>query len=87
MCAAWYALSNACMGASPVAYATDVMPTKLGGFGLGMYRCAGDIGRQCKSIHASPVTPTSMSSQELNATCSITSTASHVEDIMLEPSL
>ena len=43
-CAALYAIGNACIGASPVAYAADVMPAKLGGFGLGMYRCAGDIG-------------------------------------------
>ena len=43
-CAALYAVGNACCGASPMAYATDVMPDKLGGFGLGMYRCAGDLG-------------------------------------------
>ena len=39
-----YAMSNACMGATPVAYASDVMPSGLGGFGLGIYRCAGDLG-------------------------------------------
>ena len=39
-----YAVGNACIGASPVAYAADVMPANLGGFGLGMYRCAGDLG-------------------------------------------
>ena len=43
-CAALYALGNACIGASPVAYAADVTPANLGGFGLGMYRCAGDLG-------------------------------------------
>ncbi|KAL0017935.1 hypothetical protein WJX77_000283 [Trebouxia sp. C0004] len=41
---ALYAVGNACIGASPVAYAADVMPANLGGFGLGMYRCAGDLG-------------------------------------------
>ncbi|DBA89338.1 TPA: hypothetical protein ACH3X1_004132 [Trebouxia sp. C0004] len=44
VCAALYAVGNACIGASPVAYAADVMPANLGGFGLGMYRCAGDLG-------------------------------------------
>ena len=44
-CAALYAVGNACIGASPVAYAADVMPAKLGGFGLGMCRCAGDLGK------------------------------------------
>ncbi len=39
-----YAMSNACIGATPVAYASDVMPSGLGGFGLGIYRCAGDLG-------------------------------------------
>ena len=43
-CAALYAVGSACIGASPMAYATDVMPANLGGFGLGMYRCAGDLG-------------------------------------------
>ena len=43
-CAALYAIGNACIGASPMAYAADVMPADLGGFGLGMYRCAGDLG-------------------------------------------
>ena len=45
MCVALYALGNACIGASPVAYASDIMPPRLGGFGLGMYRCAGDVGK------------------------------------------
>ncbi|KAK9817260.1 hypothetical protein WJX72_011949 [[Myrmecia] bisecta] len=39
-----YAMSNACIGATPAAYAADIMPAGLGGFGLGIYRCAGDIG-------------------------------------------
>ena len=39
-----YAISNACVGAVPAAYAADIMPSGLGGFGLGIYRCAGDIG-------------------------------------------
>lgn len=43
-CAALYAIGNACIGASPLAYAADVTPANLGGFGLGMYRCAGDLG-------------------------------------------
>ena len=46
LCMALYAFSNACIGANLVAYATDVMPTNLGGFGLGLYRCAGDLGKQ-----------------------------------------
>ena len=45
MCAGLYAIGNACIGASPVAYAADVVPANLGGFGLGMYRCAGDLGK------------------------------------------
>jgi len=45
VCAVLYAVGNACIGASPVAYAADVIPANLGGFGLGMYRCAGDLGK------------------------------------------
>lgn len=39
-----YAVANACIGATPAAYAADVMPESVSGFGLGMFRCAGDIG-------------------------------------------
>ena len=39
-----YAAANACIGATPAAYAADVMPQSVSGFGLGIYRCAGDIG-------------------------------------------
>ncbi len=39
-----YAAANACIGATPAAYAADVMPSAVSGFGLGIYRCAGDIG-------------------------------------------
>ncbi|KAK9866843.1 hypothetical protein WJX84_004388 [Apatococcus fuscideae] len=39
-----YACSNACIGATPAAYAADVMPSNISGFALGIYRCAGDIG-------------------------------------------
>lgn len=39
-----YAVANACIGATPAAYAADVMPQSVSGFGLGIYRCAGDIG-------------------------------------------
>lgn len=41
-----YAAANACIGATPAAYAADVMPSAVSGFGLGIYRCAGDIGMQ-----------------------------------------
>lgn len=47
-----YAISNACIGAAPAAYAADVMPQNLGGFGLGVYRCAGDIGTSFGRVHA-----------------------------------
>lgn len=40
-----YAVSNACIGATPAAYAADVMPDDVSGLGLGIYRCAGDLGR------------------------------------------
>ncbi|CAL5228622.1 g11787 [Coccomyxa viridis] len=39
-----YAAASACIGATPAAYAADVMPHSVSGFGLGIYRCAGDIG-------------------------------------------
>ena len=39
-----YAVSNACLGATPAAYAADVMPQDVSGLGLGIYRCAGDMG-------------------------------------------
>ena len=40
-----YAAASACIGATPAAYAADVMPQSVSGFGLGIYRCAGDIGK------------------------------------------
>ena len=43
--AAIWAVSNACIGATPAAYAADVMPKNVSGLGLGIYRCAGDIGK------------------------------------------
>ncbi|KAK9810950.1 hypothetical protein WJX73_000538 [Symbiochloris irregularis] len=42
--AVMYAAANACLGATPSAYAADVMPASISGFGLGIYRCAGDLG-------------------------------------------
>jgi len=49
-----YAAANACIGATPAAYAADVMPSAVSGFGLGIYRCAGDIGaaaaRLCRAL-------------------------------------
>ena len=39
-----YAAAHACLGATPSAYAADVMPASISGFGLGIYRCAGDLG-------------------------------------------
>ena len=42
--AAIWAVSNACIGATPAAYAADVMPKNVSGLGLGIYRCAGDMG-------------------------------------------
>ena len=39
-----WAVSNACIGATPAAYAADVMPRSASGLGLGIYRSAGDIG-------------------------------------------
>ena len=40
-----YAAANACLGATPSAYAADVMPSSISGLGLGIYRCAGDLGK------------------------------------------
>ncbi len=46
-----YAVANSCIGATPAAFAADVMPQSVSGFGLGMFRCAGDIGaRPCISF-------------------------------------
>ena len=39
-----YAVANSCIGATPAAFAADVMPQSVSGFGLGMFRCAGDVG-------------------------------------------
>ena len=48
---ALYAFSNACIGANLVACATDVMLENLGGFGLGSYFCAGDLGEPNRSMN------------------------------------
>lgn len=50
-----YAAASACIGATPAAYAADVMPHSVSGFGLGIYRCAGDIGGSQPSLLLSPV--------------------------------
>jgi hypothetical protein len=42
-----YAVANSFIGATPAAFAADVMPQSVSGFGLGMFRCAGDIGAYC----------------------------------------
>lgn len=39
-----FAAANSCIGATPAAYAADVMPSSVSGLGLGIYRCAGDLG-------------------------------------------
>jgi len=39
-----YAVGTAIIGASPAAYAADVMPAGAAGLGLGIYRCFGDLG-------------------------------------------
>ena len=44
LAAAVYAVGTAIIGASPAAYAADVMPKDAAGLGLGIYRCAGDLG-------------------------------------------
>lgn len=41
---AMYAVGTAIIGASPAAYAADVMPAGAAGLGLGIYRCFGDLG-------------------------------------------
>ena len=48
--AALWAVSNACIGATPAAYAADVLPQNISGLALGIYRCAGDIGKQARSV-------------------------------------
>ena len=48
-----YAAASACIGATPAAYAADVMPQSVSGFGLGIYRCAGDIGGSALTLLAS----------------------------------
>lgn len=45
---ALWAVSNACIGATPAAYAADVMPQDISGLALGIYRCAGDLGEACQ---------------------------------------
>ena len=47
-----YAAAHACIGVTPNAYAADVTPSSMSGFGLGIYRCAGDLG--AKFMEASP---------------------------------
>ena len=42
--AALHAMGTAIIGQSPAAYAADVMPSDAAGLGLGIYRCAGDLG-------------------------------------------
>ena len=42
--AAVYAVGTAIIGASPAAFAADIMPAGAAGLGLGIYRCAGDLG-------------------------------------------
>ena len=42
--AAVYAVGTAIIGASPAAFAADIMPPGAAGLGLGIYRCAGDLG-------------------------------------------
>lgn len=51
-----YACSNACIGATPAAYAADVMPSNISGFALGIYRCAGDIGACARLIASRSLT-------------------------------
>jgi hypothetical protein len=45
--AAVYAVGTAIIGASPAAFAADIMPKGAAGLGLGIYRCAGDLGAFC----------------------------------------
>lgn len=52
-----WAVSNACIGATPAAYAADVMPQDISGLALGIYRCAGDIG--ASPIFAQSAVPSS----------------------------
>lgn len=49
LAAAMYAVGTAIIGASPAAYAADVMPKESAGLGLGIYRCAGDLGTLASS--------------------------------------
>lgn len=44
-----YAIGTAIIGASPAAYAADVMPAGAAGLGLGIYRCFGDLGEWQRS--------------------------------------
>ena len=53
--AALWAVSNACLGATPAAYAADVMPQDISGLALGIYRCAGDIGTACPCFSHNPM--------------------------------
>ena len=39
-----FSFAQACIGANPYAYLSDVMPAQASGLGLSMYRSAGDIG-------------------------------------------
>ena len=41
-----FSFAQACIGANPYAYLSDVMPPESSGLGLSMYRSAGDIGAE-----------------------------------------
>lgn len=51
---AMYAVGTAIIGASPAAYAADVMPKDAAGLGLGIYRCAGDLGENIRLFQLHP---------------------------------
>jgi len=57
-----WAVSNACIGATPAAYAADVMPQNVSGLGLGIYRCAGDMGAPPPPAHSHTHNPSPLSS-------------------------
>ena len=49
--ASLYAVGNAIIGASPSAYAIDVLPPEATGLGIGIFRSAGDLGEPSLCNH------------------------------------
>ena len=47
-------MGNALLGASALAFALDVLPPRARGLGIGLFRCAGDLGAGCATVSIRP---------------------------------